>query len=80
MHEWGITKSIIEKVQKAAIDEKLQKVTEIEVRIGKNSGIHQEEFSFCFTTLTKGTIMENAFLKTSITDSKLIEIGSIIGD
>lgn len=80
MHEWGITQSVIEKIQKAISSEQLQKVAEIEVFIGKQSGIHTDEFTFCFTTLTKGTILEKTNLKVSATESRLIEIGTIVGE
>jgi Zn finger protein HypA/HybF involved in hydrogenase expression len=80
MHEWGITKSVIEKIEKIVAAEKLRIVTEIEVILGKHSGIQKDEFTFCFTTLTKETILEKAALIIKSDDSRLIAINSVSGE
>lgn len=80
MHEWGITKSVIEKINKIIADEHLSTVTEIEVILGQHCGVKKDEFTFCFTALTKETILGKASLKIQSDDSRLIAINSIVGE
>lgn len=80
MHEWGITQSIVDKILEVAKKENIKTIKEVEISLGDKSGISEEEFRFCFSTLVKNTLLEHAILKIIFVNSNLVGIESIIGE
>lgn len=69
MHEMSIALSIIEAVVAKAEQEKSQKVNEIELEVGKVSGVQPESLKFCFSAAAKNTLVEDADLIIRETES-----------
>lgn len=81
MHELGLVQSIIEKILNVTKNNNLNKVYEVEVSIGDNSGVSEEEFKFCFSILIdKIDVLKNAKLKIIKTKSNLVGLESIVGE
>lgn len=62
MHELGITESLLSLALEQATQAEAQRITEIEVVIGQDSGASEESIEFYFDLLTPGTIAEGATL------------------
>ncbi len=62
MHEMSIALSIIDAVVAKAGQEDSEKVNEIELEIGKVSGVELNALRFCFSAAAKNTIAEDAEL------------------
>lgn len=60
MHELGITRNIVAIVCDAAKGRKVHRVT---LEIGQLSGVMGEAIEFCFETVAKGTLLEDATLE-----------------
>ena len=69
MHEMSIAMSIIEAVVEKASQENSRKVSEIELQVGKASGILTESLTFCFSAAAKNTIVDGARLEIRETES-----------
>lgn len=64
MHEMSIAMNIIDIATEYAEKEKVLKVHEIEIEVGKLSGVEIDALTFALKTATLGTILENS--KTQI--------------
>lgn len=62
MHEMSIALSIIDAVVEKAGQEKAKKVNQVELEVGKVSGVETESLRFCFSAAAKNTIAEGADL------------------
>ncbi|WP_287373056.1 hydrogenase maturation nickel metallochaperone HypA [Prosthecochloris sp.] len=62
MHEMSIALSIIDAVVAKAEQEQSRKVSEIELEVGRVSGIQPESLKFCFSAAAKNTIVDGADL------------------
>ena len=62
MHEMSIALSIIDAVVAKAGNEQSRKVNQIELEVGKVSGVQTESLKFCFSAAAKNTIVEGAEL------------------
>lgn len=80
MHELGMVQSIVEKLLAQSKKEKMKKIKEVELTVGSNSGIKEEELKFCFSLLAKNTILENANLKIISGKTNLVEIVAFTGE
>ncbi|NTU67491.1 MAG: hydrogenase maturation nickel metallochaperone HypA [Chlorobiaceae bacterium] len=62
MHEMSIAMSIVESVAERARQEGCERVTGIEIVVGRLSGVQVESLRFCFDAATRGTPVEGAEL------------------
>jgi hydrogenase nickel incorporation protein HypA/HybF len=59
----SIALSIVEAVESKAVEEGAQKVSAIDLVVGRLSGIESESLRFCFSAASAGTIAEGALLE-----------------
>ncbi len=62
MHEMSIALSIVDAVIEKAAGERANKVNQVELEVGKVSGVETESLKFCFSAASKNTIAEGADL------------------
>ena len=62
MHEMSIALSIVDAVEAQARQEGAQRISGIDLLIGKLAGIEPESLKFCFDAAAKGTLAEDAVL------------------
>jgi len=65
MHEMSMAMSIVELVSEKARQAGAEKVTAIELEVGRLSGVMPEALSFCFAAAARGTPAEEARLDIS---------------
>ncbi len=80
MHEWGITKSVVEGIVKEAQKHNLKKVERVKLSIGEFTDLTPDSLEFCFQLLSKGTIAEKATLEIKKGQGKGITIDSLEGE
>ena len=62
MHEISIALSIVETLDAKAREEGADRISGIDLVIGKLAGIEPESLRFCFSAAAKGTLAEEALL------------------
>jgi Zn finger protein HypA/HybF involved in hydrogenase expression len=70
MHGMSITQELVDSVCSRAKENQLNTVTKINVDLGSDNHISEDELRFCFQLLCESTIVNNAEL----------EIGAVSGD
>ncbi len=80
MHEWGITKSIVESIVKGAQKHDLKRVDKVRLSIGESTELTPESLEFCFQCLSKGTVAERATLEIRKSQGREITIDSLEGE
>lgn len=81
MHEWGIALNIAQKIEEALKANKLARAARVEINLGKELGIKEEEFRFCIQTITKDEApFKDTVFDIRMTDSKLASIEGIDGE
>ena len=70
MHELSIALNIIDIVDRTFIDSKAEKVNDIELEIGKFSGIEIDALQFALETSVQNTHLENAKIDIQLIDGK----------
>lgn len=66
MHEIGIMQQTLDIAIAHAKEKNIDKITSIQMNIGKLSGVFPQALEFAFGIVTKDTIAENATLKINI--------------
>lgn len=79
MHEWGITQDLIDEVKRQADRNSINKVTRVQVALGKKSDITEYALKTCFKVLTKDTILSKARLQIKKTPDHKIIVNTIEG-
>ena len=62
MHEMSIAMSIVDAVEAKAREEGGEKITAVELEIGKLSGVETESLRFCFSAAAGNSMLEGARL------------------
>jgi Zn finger protein HypA/HybF involved in hydrogenase expression len=52
MHEWGITQELIEEIKRQADRNNIKTVTKVEIALGKDSNLTEQDLKMCFEALT----------------------------
>lgn len=60
MHEMSLAENILQIVEGAALDQGLQRVTEVRLEIGTLSGVEPEALRLCLEIVFKGSLAEEA--------------------
>ena len=68
MHETGVIRDLVHRLQAAAHDAGARKVSGVEVWLGALSQMSAEHFREHFETETRGTIAEGALLTVEVSD------------
>jgi hydrogenase nickel incorporation protein HypA/HybF len=63
MHELSIASSIVESVLEFAAKNEIKKVLEVKLVIGELMAVEWEQLRFCYSAITRETVMENSSLE-----------------
>lgn len=74
MHEWGITQKLIEEIKRQAGQNNIKTVTKVEIDLGKDSDLTEQDLKMCFEALTSDdSILKDCKLQIKkITDCGII--------
>ncbi|RUM50428.1 MAG: hydrogenase maturation nickel metallochaperone HypA [Hydrogenothermus sp.] len=68
MHEFSVVQSLLDLIEKHALENKAKSVSKVIIKIGKMSGIEPHLLKIAFDTFKEKTICENAKLEMIIQD------------
>lgn len=80
MHELSIADALLDIVQKRASGEGINRVYEINLRIGEFSGVFPDSLRFAFEVLSRDTITEGAHLNIETSSGTELHVISFEGD
>jgi len=80
MHEWHITEELIDKVCTQAKENRINRVTKIQVDLGEDSRITEESLRFCFQLLGEKTIAKEAVLEIKSSAGNALTLVSFEGE
>jgi hydrogenase nickel incorporation protein HypA/HybF len=63
MHEVSLVSALVEQVEEVSRREGFRRVLEIRLSVGELSGVEPSCVEFCFSEVTRGTILEGARLR-----------------
>jgi len=63
MHEWHITEELLDQVCAQAEENRINKVTKIQIDLGEDGHVTEEALRFCFQVLSEKTIAREAVLE-----------------
>jgi len=69
MHEFSIASSIVENLLSLAAEQRVAKFLEVRLTIGEFTHIEAEQLRFCFHSITKDTVLEDAALEIETSDA-----------
>jgi hydrogenase nickel incorporation protein HypA/HybF len=69
MHEFSIATSIVESVLETVERERASKVLEVRLVIGEFTHLEPEQLRFCFQSIVRGTLLEDAVLEIESSDA-----------
>lgn len=68
MHEFSVVQSLLDLIEKHALENKAKSVSKVVIKVGKMSGIEPHLLKIAFDTFKEKTICENAKLEMAIQD------------
>ena len=80
MHEWHITEELLDQVCTQARENRISKVTKVQVELGKDSHITDESLRFCFQLLSEKTIAKEAVLEIKASAGSDLKLVSLEGE
>lgn len=80
MHEWHIAEELLDQVCSQAKENRISKITRIQVDLGEDSHITEEALRFCFQLLSEKTIAEEAVLKIRPSAGGFVSLVSFEGE
>ena len=80
MHEWHITEELVDTVCAQAKENRINKVTEIRVDLGKDSHVTEDSLRFCFQLLSEKTIAREAVLEIKSSAGNALTLVSLAGE
>ena len=80
MHEWHITEELLDQVCAQARENRISKVTKVQVELGKDSHITDESLRFCFQLLSEKTIAKEAVLEIKPSAGSDLKLVSFEGE
>jgi len=80
MHEWHIAEELLEKVCSQAKENRISKITRIQVDLGEDSHITEEALRFCFQLLSEKTIAKEAVLEIRPAAGGFVSLVSFEGE
>lgn len=80
MHEWHITEELLGQVCTQAGENRINKVTKIQVELGEDSHVTEDSLRFCFQLLSDKTIAREAALEIKSTPGNGLTLVSLAGE
>ncbi len=79
MHEWHITEELLDQVCTQAEENRINKLTKIQVELGEDSHVTEEPLRFCFQVLSEKTIAREAVLEIKSSPGNALTLLSFEG-
>ena len=67
MHEMALTESLVEMIEEEGRKQGFVRVKRVRIEIGALGHVEPQAMAFCFTAVTRGTIVEDAALDIAVT-------------
>ncbi len=80
MHEWHITEELLNQVCIQAEENRINKLTKIQVELGEDSHITEDSLRFCFQLLSEKTIAKEAVLEIKSSAGNALMLVSFAGE
>lgn len=80
MHEWHITRELLDKVCALAKENRINNITKIRVELGEDSHVTEESLRFCFQILREKTIAKEAVLEIKSSAGGFLSLVSFEGE
>jgi len=80
MHEWHITQELLDQVSAQAKENRINKVTKVQVELGKDGQITEDSLRFCFQVLSEKTIAREAVLEVKSSAGSDLILASMEGE
>ena len=80
MHEWHITEELLNQVCTQAAENRINKLTEIQVELGEDSHATEDSLRFCFQLLSEKTIAKEAVLEIKSSAGNALTLMSLAGE
>jgi len=80
MHEWHITEELLDQVCTQAKENRINKVTKIQVELGEDGDITEDSLRFCFQLLSEKTIAKEAVLEIKPSVGNALTLISLAGE
>ncbi len=80
MHEWRITEELVDTVCSQAKENRLNKLTKIQVELGEDIHITEDSLRFCFQLLSEKTIAREAALEIKSSAGNALMLVSFEGE
>ncbi len=78
MHEVGITKDLVDSIDKQVKDNReVKEVARVLVNLGQGLGISEDVLKFWFSHFAKGTKLENAVVSVRIVEGRALLVESL---
>ncbi len=80
MHEWHITEELLDQVCTQAEENRINKLTKIQVELGEDSHVTEDSLRFCFQLLSEKTIAREAVLAIQSSVGNALTLVSFEGE
>ena len=80
MHEWQLTQDLLDKVCAEAKENRINKVTKIQIDLGEDGHVTEESLRFCFQLLSEKTVAREAVLAIKSTAGNGLTLVSFEGE
>ena len=80
MHEWHITEELLDQVCTQAKENRINKVTKIQVDLGEDSHVTKDSLRFCFQLLSEKTMAGEAVLEIKSSAGSALTLVSLSGE
>jgi len=80
MHEWLITEELLDQVCAQARENRINKITQIQVELGEDSHVTEDSLRFCFQLVSKKTIAREAVLEIKSSAGDALTLVSFAGE
>lgn len=80
MHEWHITEELLNQVCNQAEENRISKLTKIQVELGEDSHVTEDSLRFCFQLLSDKTIAREAVLEIKSSAGAALTLVSFAGE
>ena len=80
MHEWHITEELLDQVCTQAEENRINKITKIQVDLGEDSHVTEDSLRLCFQLLSEKTIAREAVLEIQSSVGNALTLVSFEGE
>jgi len=80
MHEWHITEELLDQVCTQAKENRINKITKVQVELGADSHVTEDSLRFCFQLLSEKTIAREAVLEIKPVAGNALTLISLEGE